>query len=252
MNKLDQPWYTQWFNQDYLDLYSHRDDHDAKKQIDLINKTINLRGKKIVDACCGVGRHVKLLDEKGYDACGFDLSKQLIELGLSKNPKLSLWVLDAKKLGAQKTKYDVVLSLFTSFGYFREDAENLEVLTSYYNGLNSSGVLWLDYFNSQMVKKKLAGGNDWEKRLIGEKTFLLKSKIENRRVIKEIKVKIKDSDTLKNYREEVTLYTQQQLLDLAQAAGFSLKRMFGDYAGNDFLEKESPRAIFLLEKNEKK
>ena len=251
MDNSGQPWYTQWFNQDYLDLYSHRDDHDAKEQINLIIRSVPLTGKKIVDACCGTGRYVKLLAEKGYDVCGFDLSKQFISLGLLENPKLSLWVLDAKKLGEQKTKYDVVLSLFTSFGYFREDAENLEVLTSYYNSLNPGGILWLDYFNSEAVKKKLANNNNFEERVIRGKTFLIKSKIENNVVIKEIKVKIKDSNTFKNYREEVTLYTQKQLLVLAQSAGFHLKKMFGDYQGNSFDEK-SPRAIFLLEKNEKK
>src|SRR6266498_1428021 len=73
-------WYVSWFNSpEYLKLYRHRDEEDAKKILSLIFKNVHLRkNAKVLDLACGSGRHSLLIARKGFDVLGIDLSKYLI------------------------------------------------------------------------------------------------------------------------------------------------------------------------------
>ena len=75
-------WFTKWFsNKLYLDLYSNRNDEEARTLINLIQRNIFLSsGDKVLDICCGSGRHSIELARRGYDVTGFDTSKYLISV----------------------------------------------------------------------------------------------------------------------------------------------------------------------------
>jgi len=74
-------WYEKWFSSKfYLKLYAHRDEQDAKFIIDLILRTTKKpTNLKVLDVCCGAGRHSLELAKRGYDVTGIDLSEYLIE-----------------------------------------------------------------------------------------------------------------------------------------------------------------------------
>ena len=147
------PWYKEWFDENYLKLYQHRDKQDALKQVDLILKAISLKTESdILDLACGEGRYCQLLWEKGYRPTGIDLSVQLITSGKKKYPHLNLKEGDMREI---KGKYDLILSLFTSFGYFTPSQDNL-VLESIYDCLKKRGYFWLDFFNAQYIKKTIS------------------------------------------------------------------------------------------------
>ena len=73
-------WYKEWFNSDnYLKVYSHRDETEAERLVDLIVNNINsVSGSKVLDMACGSGRHAIIFASKGYQVTAIDLSKNII------------------------------------------------------------------------------------------------------------------------------------------------------------------------------
>src|SRR3954470_20415746 len=73
-------WFEEWFGQDYLDIYQHRDETEAERAIELI--ATNLAGRQIdrvLDLACGAGRHTRVLRERWWTV-GLDLSMSLVKV----------------------------------------------------------------------------------------------------------------------------------------------------------------------------
>ncbi len=232
------PWYQQWFDENYLLLYRHRNMSDAQRQTRLILETLDLPDTvSIMDLCCGEGRYTVLLKDRGYRITGLDISETLIDSGRKKYPHLDLRLGDMREIPGT---YDLILSLFTSFGYFDTDEENESVVKAVYNALNPGGVYWLDFLNAAQVENHLVPHSIMEPEpgITAEAT----RKIEKGRIIKDILFK-KDG-TQKTYRESVRLFTRNQLEAMFHRAGFSPLHIFGDYDGAPWTP-ESPRTIVV-------
>ena len=239
--KLETPWFQQWFDENYLILYRHRNRSEAEEQVRLIIDTLNLsKDTDILDLACGEGRYTALFDEKGYRVTGLDLSETLVIHGRKKYPKLDLRVGDMRSIAG---KFDLILSLFTSFGYFETDEENEEVLRSVYKALNPNGVYWLDFLNAQEVEINLVPESVTQ--LSPEIRVIENRKIENGRIIKDIH--FKNNGEEKCYTESVRLFTCSQLQEMFKCTGFQLGHCFGDYRGSQWTP-ESPRTILIGKK----
>jgi trans-aconitate methyltransferase len=80
-------WYEEWFGDDYLDIYQHRDESEAERAIELI--ATNLAGRKIdvvLDLACGAGRHTRVLRERWWTV-GLDLSMSLLKIARKESPE---------------------------------------------------------------------------------------------------------------------------------------------------------------------
>jgi len=235
---MSEQWYQNWFDENYLKLYSHRNTFDANNQLNLIIKTLKpAKSDFIADIACGQGRHCALLQEKGYKIQGFDLSETLINSGKKLYPDLDIKIGDMRNIVG---KYDIILSLFTSFGYFENDEENLSVFSSISNALNQEGYFWFDFLNSYYVKENLVpkSAQIMEN---GTKVTSIR-RIENDMVIKDILF-----DTKEKYMEKVKLYTKDKLEEMLNQSGIKLLGSFGDYCGEKWT-KASKRTILYGKK----
>lgn len=102
-------------------------------------------GTRVLDLCCGPGLFVVPLAERGYEVTGVDLSPSLLESARSACDTAGAEVrleradmLTYRQPGA----FDVVLNVFTSFGYFDEAEDNLQVLRNAHESLAPGGQLW--------------------------------------------------------------------------------------------------------------
>lgn len=232
------PWFQQWFDENYLILYRHRNRSEARKQVQLIIDTMNpSKDTAILDLACGEGRYTALFDKMGYRVTGLDLSETLVTRGREKCPQLDLRVGDMRSIPG---KFDLILSLFTSFGYFETDEENEEVLCSVYKALNPKGVYWLDFLNAQEVESNLVPES--VSQLSPEIRVIENRKIENGRIIKDIH--FKNNGEERCYTESVRLFTCSQLREMFKRTGFQLEHCFGDYRGSQWTP-ESPRTILV-------
>lgn len=242
-------WYEDWFaSEDYLEVYKHRNREDANKIIKLILNNIQLNpDSKILDIACGAGRHSSILSEKSFFVVGFDLSKTLLHLAIKENlhqlnPPF-FFLSDIRKIPIKK-RFNLVLNLFTSFGYFDIDNENLSLFSDVFHLLENNGWFVFDYLNEEFLKNNLipVSRNKLNENLIIEQ----RREIENNFVIKKIKI-IRDKIST-TYTEKVKLYNYKQILDEINKAGFKEFKLFGNYEGNQFDQNNSQRLIIMAKK----
>jgi len=240
-------WYQNWFGKDYLKVYSHRDLKDAQKLVELILSNITLyKDSNILDIGCGQGRHLSIFAEKQYQITGVDLSPVLLRIAKEKhinNSFVQLIQADMRQLPLQ-SKFDLVLNLFTSFGYFENDDENINVLKQINALIKDTGSFVIDYFNSDFVKKNLVPKH---KKEVGELIVEQERYIEDSRIKKKINL-MKDGKK-STYFESVKLYSPEEIFNMLQSVNLKINKTYGDYNGTSFNE-DSPRLLVFGEKFE--
>lgn len=178
---LKKNWWQEFFDEHYLKLYDF-EDVVTKQEVEFIIKELNLKKEdKILDLCCGNGRHSLTLAKKGYSVVGIDYSSFLISEAKRSAKDIGLDNIfirkDMRKLNF-KNVFDAIVNLFTSFGYFEKDEENEEVLKCVYNALKPSGKFLIDTVNSSwlLVNKKKHTFMEIENACVVEKSEFSKGK----------------------------------------------------------------------------
>ncbi|NQY66566.1 MAG: methyltransferase domain-containing protein [Flavobacteriales bacterium] len=242
---LNSEWYRSWFNSKYYHvLYKSRDDSEAKQFISKLDKKYNFSKKsKILDLCCGKGRHSFNLHELGYENIwGIDLSPNNIKSAKSNDiPGIQFDIHDMREV-YNLNFFDLTLNLFTSFGYF-DDQENLEVLKSANTNLKQNGTLILDYFNPHRTEASLKSN---ENITIDGIEFNISRYKEKDLLIKEII--INDKNEHENYFEEVKIIELDKFKLFFKESGFELIDTFGEYNLSPYHEKSSNRMIMVVKK----
>lgn len=243
-------WFEEWFDSPlYEKLYAYRNRNEANELADLIEKEIpKSRYPKILDLGCGRGRHSITLAERGYHVTGVDLSKQAITTAIQtarerKISNLHFQVGDMRR--PLDKKFDAVLNLFTTFGYFLKDEENAKVIASVKEMLERNGIFILDYLNAYNVRKDLVGE---EEELFRDMTVHIKRKIRKNMVYKNIRFNGEKLLKPIEYQERVKLYEPDWFEKKFAKYGFGIKKIYGSYEGDDFDKEESPRLLMIAKK----
>lgn len=238
-------WFENWFDTHYYHiLYKKRDDQEAALFLDnLINHLQPKPDATFLDLACGKGRHSVYLNAKGFDVTGVDLSANSIAIASkAASEHLRFMVHDIRQpLGAESFNY--IVNLFTSFGYFENEAENSLVLLNAFHALKAGGVMVLDYFNGE--KPNLQFDILFEKIIDGVRFEIIKH-VENGVIVKRIKVM--DGNQTYNFEERVRIYYLPQLKQLMEEAGFTIRNVFGSYQLEPFQAQTSDRLILIAEK----
>lgn len=251
-------WFKKWFNtQDYLDLYKHRDKSDARKIVSLISRSVKLpKGAKVLDLACGNGRHSILFASKGFDVLGIDLSPYLIKQAKQKlntdyfkhKNRLKFEIKDMRNI-RHKNKFDLVVNLFSSFGYFDTDRENSKVITSIAGSLKKNGFFFFDFLNAARLKKNLV---PFDITVRNRNIIVQVREITGGFVKKNILIFKKKRGSgypvLNHFYEKIKLYSPDDFRKIFEKNGLKIIRTFGDYKGGRFKPNESERLIILAQK----
>lgn len=235
--------YNNWFDSKYYHiLYKNRNHEEARKFINKIIEHLNLKPKsKILDAGCGKGRHSIEIEKLGHIVTGIDLSKNSIKFAKQfENSNLNFLVHDISK--PLNIEFNVVLNLFTSFGYYDKD-KDLEILLSLEKNLDKNGTGVIDFFNIKNVKDNLVKK---EQTTIENIKFKIKRKINKFSVIKEIS--FEDNSIDYKFKESVNTLSLLDFKNYFNQTNLEIIEIFGDYDLNNFNEIKSPRLIILFKK----
>lgn len=241
-------WYEKWFGKEYILVYPHRNESEAKLQVDFLIKRINIsKDAKILDLCCGNGRHAIELKKLGYDVLGVDLSSELLDVARSKaienNLDLKLYKCDMREI-PYENEFDLVVQFFTSFGYFQTDTENQKVLSAISKSLKPKGKFMIDYMNPDYVINNLVEKD--EKQISDEISIIQERWIENSRINKKITMIKNDEKSF--YNESVRMYSLQEIKDMLNHVGLTLNETYGNFDDSEY-NKDSMRMILIGKKD---
>jgi len=232
-------WFEAWFGEDYLRIYQHRDETEAEHVIELIARFLEGQDiHSVLDLGCGAGRHSKALCERWWTV-GLDLSAALLRIARREISDAPYVRADMRELPFARESFDLVVSLFTSFGYFEDDRENERVLVCVCDALKPGGTLVIDFLNASQVRSGLVPYDERvENGITIEQTRAISH--DDRFVEKTIRLRERG----KEYIERVRLLTPRDLERMLEVAGFSVVARLGDYAGAPW-SAASPRTILL-------
>ncbi len=241
-------WFEEWFeSEEYLTVYKHRNNEEAEILISFILGKVNLTSDaKVLDLGCGAGRHALLLAKMGFQVIGVDQSAKLLSVAVEEAKKNGLrakFIRDDIRTVTFPEKFDLILNVFTSFGYFENDEDNFAVFANVEKLLSEDGVFVFDFLNAEYVKRNLV---PFSKDVLDDMVIEQSRKIEGNNVIK--KIVLLQNGNRKNYRESVRLYSKKELINALDKTNLSVEMIFGNYTGETFDEKSSSRLILLCKK----
>lgn len=237
-------WYEQSFGRDYLMVYKHRSVENAEREVRQMVDWLRLpRGAKVLDLCCGMGRHSLTLAEYGCDVTGIDLSGLLLDEARNRDTasRISWLQGDMRRVPLPGARFDAVFNLFTSFGYFDEDTENRQVLLEIERLLRPGGKWIVDFLNTDVVVSRLIPLSE---RREGRITIRESRSIEEGVVRKQIAVLEPDCQP-RRYIEKVRLYTLSDFMRMLIGTSLSIDEVYGDYSGEPYSAATSPRLIMV-------
>lgn len=187
------------------------------------------KGMKVLDLCCGPGRVSLELARRGYDVTGVDHMEFHLREARKRARKEKLrctFVREDMRTFRLLNAFDVVLNIFTSFGYFKDQRQNQRVLGNIYASLKPGGRLLMEIMSREGLKKIFVP-RGWEER---NGTFFLEERcpkknwpwMQNRWIM--IKRGHVHEFALSHY-----LYSAKELSSMLRGAGFrSIQRTEGD------------------------
>lgn len=121
-------------------------------------------GSRVLDVPCGQGRHAHLLAEAGFDVDGLDLSRDLLARAKARGTGSLLRYTrgDMRTLPARWTRrFDAVVNLFTSFGFFLLPRDDDRVVAEWARVLKPGGTLVWHGGNRDGVMRRFLSRDWW-------------------------------------------------------------------------------------------
>lgn len=215
----------------YAEVYAL--DHLTKGQVDGVERLLGLAPEmRMLDVCCGYGRHALELARRGYrNVVGVDISRSLLararRTARAEGLPVAFRRADMRRLPF-RGRFDVALNLFTSFGYFAEEAEDLAALRAVARALRPGGRLLMDLLNREWLVRHFQPRYQDETALgIVENHLTFDLETGRLRNVRHFR---KDGRR-RALTVEFRVYTQAELVGMLRAAGLEFQRAYGNFEG---------------------
>lgn len=218
-------WFEEWFGEEYLHLYPHRNEADAERVVRLLIRALPWRkGWRVLDVACGAGRHMAALERAGAIPFGFDLSRSLLTKAreVTRRPLVRA---DMRALPFGLGTMDLTVNLFTSFGYFAADEEHTDAIGQMLSTVAPGGWFVIDFLNAEHVRTALV---PTETARYGDAMINIRRALtpDGRFVRKSII--LPDG---RRFHERVRLLEAADLERMITAHGAEVRGRYGDYTG---------------------
>ncbi len=247
-------WYEEFFDEDYMRFHLRGGTGHAERALaecDFVIKALELKpGDRILDLCCGQGRHSVELAKRGLQVIGVDLSEYLLELAKRASEEAGVEVLfhrgDMREL-PWDAKFDAVTNMWTSFGYLESEEEDGKVLRAVHSALRPGGQLLLDLPNREVFRKLIGERKrEWyqhEGRLVlDEETWDAEGmRLRLSRLI------VEPDGTRRQKCFDLREYTHPEIVELLARVGLQWERTYADFDLSEFTP-ESKRMLVVARK----
>lgn len=248
----NEPWYVTAFGGGYRDVYPHRDLAAARREADWLVEH-GVQGR-VLDLCCGFGRHSLALTERGCAVFGLDLSLDLLRAARADEHTRAIAHRlvrgDARELPFAAGSFDSVVVLFSSFGYFGREGD-ARMLAEIARVLREGGTAVLDLMNPARVRAALVPHSVAQR---GEQVVDERRRIESGGaeggpsavVVKDVVI-TGPGGARRGWSERVGLYELEALARALRAHGLEPRSVHGDFDAIPH-SAASPRQIVVVRK----
>jgi SAM-dependent methyltransferase len=236
-------WWQTGFGPGYLALYDGFLAERTPVEVDQIEALLRLHPpRRILDLPCGQGRHAIELARRGYEVTGVDLSPHMLGVARERADTIGVrirWLAGDMREVLPGETFDLILNLFTSFGYFADEADDRRVVRAAASMLEPGGRFLLEVINGQRV---MANFQEREWFTVGQIAVMERRSLDvpTRRMIVERTVSSTDGDNTSVHA--VRLYSGPAVKTMLDAAGFGRVDLYGDWDGAP-LTPESLRVL---------
>lgn len=248
-------WYSQeggLFDADYLEEYAAVISPERTRQeVQFIVDVLQLRpGMRVLDLACGHGRHAIALAKLGLSMVGQDLNEfflhQAREASQTAGVKIE-WIKRDMREISFTNEFDMVINMFTAFGYLEDDNEDQEVLKQVSQALKSGGCFLIDVINREWLMRNYGTHSEEDlpngSRIVIDRHYDFSSGRNYER-----RVRTWPDDKSKDVRLIHRLYAAHELVNMCQKAGLKYKKAFGYYDSSP-LTLDSKHCILVAAKN---
>src|SRR5205807_4789180 len=243
MGEPDSEWWRGWFGPGYLELYDETLRERTPREIDQLEALLRLRPPlRILDLPCGQGRHAIELARRGYDVTGVDLSPYLLRVAKARAEAAGVrvrWLEGDMRRPLAGDTFDLVLNLFTSFGYFLDADDDLQVVHAAASMLEPGGRFLLEVINGERVMGHFVE-REWF--TVGQAAVMERRSLDRsaRRMIVERTVSSPTGEEVDVHA--LRLYGAREIESMLRASGFDRIELYGDWAGGP-VSAESLRVL---------
>ena len=230
-----------WFDDEsfwnglYPFMFAERKFDIAEDEARSILDLVNLGEGDVLDLACGPGRHAVALAKEGFRVTGVDLSPFLLQkaISLARTESVDVeWVRDDMRHFVRPEAFNLVINIFTSFGYFDDKRDDMTVLQNIHRNLRAGGALVMDVMGKEWLARgflpttseELADG-----RLLVQRHEIFDdwTRIKNQWILIE-------GDKATTFRFHHTVYSGQEIRDSLLDVGFSDVHLFGGLDGSEY------------------
>jgi len=243
MVEPDSDWWRSWFGPGYLALYDEYLAERTPVEIDQLEALVALRPpQRILDLPCGQGRHAIELARRGYDVTGVDLSPFLLKVAEERAQAEGIrvrWLSGDMRQPIAGERFDVILNLFTSLGYFADEADDRKVVGAAAAMLVPGGRFVLELINGERL---MARFQEREWFTVGQAAVVERRSLDRstRRMVVERTV-TSPTETDVNLHA-IRLYLGGDVDAMLRDAGFRRVELYGDWSG----EALTPESLRIL------
>jgi len=230
-----------------LSMFSEQRWEDAPKEAEDIISLIGInQGARVLDLCCGVGRHSLALARSGYSVTGVDRTKEYLDVAKkkAKNEELDVEFLEGDmRTFSRPETFDAVVNLFTAFGYFEDPNEDKQVVKNVYESLKPGGVFLVDVMGKETIAR-IYQARDWHEDDDG--TIYL----QDRKVTKDWSwlynrwIRITKDGLRQEFDVSQTIYSARELKELLEDCGFKNTKAYGNFKGVPY-DQTSKRLVVV-------
>ncbi|MER6214086.1 methyltransferase domain-containing protein [Streptomyces sp. NPDC001674] len=187
---------------------------------------------RILDMCCGPGRHSVPLAARGHQVIGVDSTHRYLEtareLAEEAGVEATFVHADARRYRSEQP-VDLVLNLWSSFGHFPDQQDNQAVLRQARASLREGGALVLHLRSRETYNARQTAERSWTERA---GTLYLEERhvIDDWRRVRGRWIVV-DSAGRRDFSYESWLYSGEELSAMLRAAGFADVSLYGDFGG---------------------
>jgi SAM-dependent methyltransferase len=207
----------------------------AGEQMDKLMALTGVTGDAALDLCCGPGRHATALAERGFSVTGLDRTRFLLDKARERSREQNLdieFVEEDMSRFLRPDTYDLVISMFTSFGYFDDKEQDRTVLRNIHASLKPGGAFVIEMMGKELLLHQFEATVS---RQYEDGAYMI-----NRREIFDDFTRVRNQWILVQGGEahifafHHTIYSGEEIRMLMQIAGFADIRLFGNLDGGPY------------------